>query len=83
MNRWWDHAVARAIGSRIRSERRRAGLTQAQLAERIGTYRPIVARVEKGRHRQSLRTLRAYARALDVPVAYLAEPLDYLQRWAG
>ena len=44
-----------------------AGLTQAQVAERMGTQPPAVARLERalatGRHSPSLATLRKYAQA--------------------
>lgn len=32
----------------IRDARRSAGLTQAQLAERLGTTQPVIARLERG-----------------------------------
>ena len=43
-----------------------AGLTQAEIAERIGTTQSAVARMEggSGKHSPSLSTLRKYARAL-------------------
>jgi transcriptional regulator with XRE-family HTH domain len=43
-----------------------AGLTQAQVAERIGTTQSAIARLESGagRHQPSLGTLRKYAQAL-------------------
>ena len=43
-----------------------AGLTQAQIAERIGTTQSAIARLESGagRHQPSLGTLRKYALAL-------------------
>ena len=43
-----------------------AGLTQADVAERIGTTQSAVARLEagSGKHSPSLATLRKYARAL-------------------
>jgi DNA-binding XRE family transcriptional regulator len=48
--------------------RRRAGLTQAQVAERMGTKTPAVARLESGggskRHSPSIATLRKYADAV-------------------
>lgn len=47
--------------------RHEAGLTQAQVAERMGTQPPAVARLERalatGRHSPSLATLRKYAHA--------------------
>lgn len=47
--------------------RHEAGLTQAQVAERMGTQAPSVARLERalatGRHSPSLATLRKYAQA--------------------
>ena len=48
--------------------RRAAGLTQAQVAERMGTKTPAVARLEAGggsrRHSPSVATLRKYAQAV-------------------
>ena len=48
--------------------RQRAGLTQAQVAERMGTKTPAVARLEGGggskRHSPSVATLRKYAQAV-------------------
>ena len=43
-----------------------AGLTQAQVAERIGTTQSAIARLESGagRHQPSLGTLQKYAQAL-------------------
>jgi transcriptional regulator with XRE-family HTH domain len=43
-----------------------AGITQAEVAERIGTTQSAVARLEsgKGKHSPSLATLQKYARAL-------------------
>lgn len=48
--------------------RRRAGLTQAEVAARMGTKTPAVARLEAGggsrRHSPSVATLRKYAQAV-------------------
>jgi transcriptional regulator with XRE-family HTH domain len=48
--------------------RRRAGLTQAEVAARMGTKTPAVARLEGGggsqRHSPSIATLRKYAEAV-------------------
>lgn len=54
--------------SELLQARRRAGLTQSEVAERMGTKTPAVARLEAGggsmRHSPSLRTLRRYAEAV-------------------
>ena len=47
--------------------RHEAGLSQAQVAERMGTQPPAIARLERslatGKHSPSLSTLRKYAKA--------------------
>ena len=47
--------------------RQEAGLNQAELAERMGTHAPAIARLERalatGKHSPSLATLRKYVRA--------------------
>ncbi len=52
----------------ILKARSEAGLTQAQVAERMGTKAPAVARLEaslvSGKHSPSLSTLKKYAAAL-------------------
>ena len=48
--------------------RQRAGLTQAEVAERMGTMSPAIARLEGGggnkRHSPSIATLQKYAKAV-------------------
>lgn len=41
------------------------GLTQQDLAERMGTTKSVISRIESGRHRTSTDTLRRLAEALD------------------
>lgn len=57
-----------AILDEILSARREAGLTQAQVAERMGTKASAVARLENtlvsGKHSPSIDTLRKYAAAV-------------------
>jgi transcriptional regulator with XRE-family HTH domain len=47
--------------------RQKAGLTQAQVAERMGTQAPAVARLERalatGKHSPSIATVRKYVKA--------------------
>ena len=47
--------------------RAKAGLSQHDLAERMGTSQPTVARLEGG-HKPSLKTLERYANALGMEV---------------
>jgi ribosome-binding protein aMBF1 (putative translation factor) len=45
------------IGEQLKEERRKAGLTQEELAERIGTKKSFISRVERGRADIQLCTL--------------------------
>ena len=45
------------LGERLRAERRKAGLTQEQLAQRIGTKKSYISRVENGHADIQLSTL--------------------------
>lgn len=42
----------------------RVGLTQGQVAERMGTTQSVIARLESGRRGPSMRTVQRYANAL-------------------
>ena len=52
-----------ALARELIAARTRAGLSQEQVAERMGTSQSTVARLESGRTLPSLRTLERYARA--------------------
>ncbi len=60
------------LGRRLRELRLQAGLTQAELAARVGISQPNVARLESGVNPPNLSTLRKIADALsaDVVVAF-------------
>ncbi len=65
----YDANIAKyAILNEILSARHEAGLTQTQVAERMGTKASAVARLESalvsGKHSQSIDTLRKYAAAV-------------------
>jgi transcriptional regulator with XRE-family HTH domain len=51
------------LASAVIDARNRAGLTQKALAKKMGTTQPVVARLESGCVRPSLRTLERLARA--------------------
>ena len=52
-----------ALAEAVIETRRRAGLTQQQLARKMGTTQPVIARLESGNTRPSLRTLERLAEA--------------------
>jgi ribosome-binding protein aMBF1 (putative translation factor) len=52
-----------AFARQVISARSRAGLTQAQLAERMNTTQSVIARLEGGKTRPSTRTLEKLAAA--------------------
>src|SRR5205807_3250442 len=60
--------------------RRRAGLTQAEVAARMGTKTPSVARLEAGggsqRHSPSVTTLRKYASAVGCQLEIRLRPCE-------
>lgn len=64
---------------RIAAVRRQRGLTQAELADRIGATATFISRLETGTSdlRLKLHTLAALAEALDVPLSeLLSQPKD-------
>jgi len=54
--------------------RNRVGLTQAELARKMGTTQPVLARLEGGRTRPSMRTLERLARATGTRLLIRFEP---------
>ena len=62
------------LASAVMDVRNRAGLTQAQLARKMGTTQPVVARLESGRTRPSMRTLDCLAEATGSRLRISFEP---------
>ncbi|MGH2608432.1 MAG: helix-turn-helix domain-containing protein [Tepidiformaceae bacterium] len=56
--------------------RSRAGLTQEELARKMGTTQPVVARLESGRTRPSLRTLERLAAATGSRLLVSFKPVE-------
>ncbi len=52
-----------ALAAQLIGARARAGLTQEQLAERMGTTQSAIARLESGRRVPSVKTLERFAAA--------------------
>ena len=55
--------------------RLRAGLTQEQIAQRMGTTQSVIARLEAGKRMPSLRTVQRYAQATGCQAKLRLEPL--------
>ncbi len=51
-------------------KRMQLGLTQEQLADRMGTSHSVISRLESGQHRFSFATMRKLARALETHLVY-------------
>ena len=68
-----------ALFDEVLKARKRAGLTQAEIAARMGTKAPAVARIEAGggskRHSPSISTLRRYAEAVGCKLKIELVPL--------
>lgn len=65
-----EYEIARAvIKARIA-----AGLTQEQLAQRMGTTQPVIARLESGRAKPSMSTLLRVAKATGTRPRFELEP---------
>ena len=61
-----DEMLYRTIGKLVRYERKRAGLTQHQLAERAGLTRTSITNLESGNQQVRVHTLFGIAEALGV-----------------
>jgi transcriptional regulator with XRE-family HTH domain len=57
---------AQLVGQRIRSAREQVGITQLQLADRMGVSQPVIAALESGRGNPTVGQLAAVADALQV-----------------
>jgi transcriptional regulator with XRE-family HTH domain len=66
----------RALVERLAAERRRLGITQAQLAERLGLHKQFVSRVELGERRLDVVEFIDFARALGIDPATLMHSVE-------
>lgn len=70
-----EDATRWPVWALIREARHRAGLTQAQLAQRVGTSQPAIARYEKARSMPDMATLFRMVEACGLELRLqLAEP---------
>ena len=58
--------IGELVGGQLRWLRQEAGLSQAEIARRMRTHRPIVGRIERGLHDMKLEAIWDYAAALGV-----------------
>jgi len=82
--RWMDEPEYRKAYEALEGEfglakavidaRNRVGLTQAELARKMGTTQPVLARLEGGRSHPSMRTLERLARATGTRLLIRFEP---------
>lgn len=63
-----QHEVSMAIADLVILHRTRTGLTQEELAKRMGTSVPAISRLESGFHMPSMKTLQRLAEALGARV---------------
>lgn len=57
-----EHA---AFCTRVKARRKELGLTQAEVAERLGISRPVVAEIENGKREPGLGVMSRLAEALE------------------
>jgi transcriptional regulator with XRE-family HTH domain len=67
-------ANAGAIAQTLIDARKAAGLSQATLAERMGTTQPAISKVESGRAVPTLGFLERFAKAIGAPVTVTLDP---------
>ena len=53
-----------AIARELIAARARSGLSQSEVAQRMGTTQSVVARLESGKHPPSMRTVERFAQAV-------------------
>ncbi len=62
------------IGIALANERRRRGLSQEQIASRMGTSAPQLSRTEHSPERANIKTLMRYADAMDLELRLILRP---------
>jgi transcriptional regulator with XRE-family HTH domain len=68
------------LGRALRALRKQAGITQEQLAERLGVDPTFAGRLERGQRGAHWRTIRRILAALDMGVSDFAAEIDAAER---
>ena len=66
-----EEAALEFAGDSISEARKRAGLTQKQLADKMGMPQSQISRIEKHPDRTTLRTMKRVAAALEIDISAL------------
>ncbi len=73
--REWDRtAIARAVALKVLAYRTEHGLSQRELAQKLGMTQPQLARLEAGGHNPTIDTLARLAQTLDIEFAIDVHP---------
>lgn len=65
-----------AVARELIAARSRAGLSQSEVAQRMGTTQSVVARLESGKRPPSMRTVERFAQAVGGHVVLRIEPIS-------
>ncbi len=68
--------IIEIVAKNIRAERKRVGLSQTQLAEKIGVTHRYVQRIESTPKNLSIKSLNKFATAFGVPITSLLAGVD-------
>lgn len=71
-----DRTILKQLGQRVAEQRRAHGLTQKQVAARLGVSRQSISQIEHGIHDAGVAGLVALARVFGVPVGDLTSGID-------
>jgi len=67
------------LGKQIRAARQEAGLTQDELAQKVGLTRTSITNIEQGQQRIHIHTLYKIAQVLNKPIADFMPPVEFGQ----
>lgn len=75
MNEPEHHKICRVVGARIKENRRKANISQLDLAELAQLHPSIIGKIERGVSNPKLDTLARIALALDTTVSELVQDI--------
>ena len=70
---WEDLEDKYQIAAILIEARKKAGMTQAEVAEKMGVEQPVIARMESGRN-ISIKSIKKYANATRQPILLAIDP---------